>query len=304
MSKRSKRNTLAEVKTSMEATTAWNSGLKTAKFCGRCDLPKPKIQLIPRVHEKIMAISDEVAHLNIEWLGYLMGQLTEGVLIIDDIFVPKQEVGGASVKVLEAYSNERLLGTVHLHPFQNGAWFSSTDIDNIGENHTIMVVHDKAGTFKAQARHTLECGATMMVEADIEFDILPDPELQRFLADSLLNVTVKTTVYLGQYDADVTITTAKRWCGACRKLMTSTELGRMVDNVEVCTSCFTNNKKPFIVPATIYEGQRHCDLCTLPTPWAKLTWFSERKAWFCDDCKAYVDRTQDAQTVAMFNDAP
>ena len=257
------------------ADTKWDSDLKTAKFCGRCDLPKPTITLMPQVYERILRITGEVESQNIEWLGYLMGHIDEaGAYIISEIFVPKQEVTGAHVEVLEAYSNERLLGTVHLHPFSNGTWFSSTDNNFIGENHFVMIVHDKNLNFRGQARYTLECGATIMTDAIVQLVTIPNPEMDKFIEDSLLNIftrPVATALYRGT-----------RYCGACQRNMLTNELGRMVEGVEICTPCFNLGKKP-IEP--INSG-KVCAICETYTPWEDVFWVNNK--WQCKACKEVV----------------
>ena len=261
---------------SVSTGTEWDSDLKTAKFCGRCDLPKPAITLMPQVYERILRITAEVESQNVEWLGYLMGHIDEGgVYVISEIFVPKQEVSGGHVEVLEAYSNERLLGTGHLHPFNNGAWFSSTDDTFIGANHSVMIVHDKNLNFKGQARLALECGATIMTDAIVQLMTIPNPEMDKFLEDSLLNILTRPVPPVTS-----TLYTGARYCGACRRVMVPKELSRMVEGVEVCTPCFNADKKP--TPTLYANPGKTCETCETYTPWADVFWVNGK--WQCKNC--------------------
>ena len=225
---------------------SWDSGLKTAKYCGHCDAAEINIFLLPDVRQKIHAITDEVRHLKIEWLGYLIGTRKDDNVTITEMIVPEQLVSGGSVEVLDQeFAHENLIGTVHLHPFGGKAGFSMTDEDNIGENHDVMIVMNIDGEMKGSAFQTLECGATMRVDAKVVLVQTPNPDLDKFVDESLLKIKVFTpaptqpniqTQYsqMPQYGV--------RYCGKCRGEIKEARL--FINSVAYCEVCLYAEGKP------------------------------------------------------------
>lgn len=263
---------------SVSIEDGWDSGVKTAKFCGRCDIAKLTIFLLPAVDEKIQAMNDTLDKLNIEWLGYLLGEKQEdGAYRIDDVIIPEQVVSGASVQVTEKYSNERLIGTVHLHPFQNGKFFSETDEEKIGENHDVMIVTTPRGEYKGSARYFLECDALMQADAEVEVLAVPNPELDEFLKAGIEKIKVKkfeSKVY--QANEPKSNYSGHRYCGSCRQELLQHQTTHFDGGVEYCLPCYHRR------PSNTTEGGMKCHDCEKHTVWSMLEW--EQGVARCKPC--------------------
>lgn len=154
----------------------WSNDIKVIK---RCDMmPSEPVQIIfsRKVQRKIHLLMEK--YKNIEWLAYLIG--TD--YVVDDLFIPNQEVTSVSINVLSPLSNKECLGVIHSH-HNMGAFFSKTDEDYINSNHDVSIVVSTKGML-AQARKVTPCGAIILLPAIV----IPEEENTGFNETDFINL--------------------------------------------------------------------------------------------------------------------
>lgn len=138
----------------------WCSGLEIIKNCDMVE--KPEVYVSKKAKEKIDALMDEFT--NMEWLGYLVGDIKGKKHFVEDITIPEQEVSTASVKVIGP-APERCIGTVHSH-HSMGAFTSSTDEEHLVGNHPVCIVVDNKKMI-SKVRMETPCKQLAVSEATI-----------------------------------------------------------------------------------------------------------------------------------------
>lgn len=109
------------------------------------------------VDQKIKAMTEEMGYL--EWLGYLLGSIeTEPPrIVIDDIFIPEQQVSPSSIKVTEKVVLSNIVGTVHSHGSVASSQ-SSVDKEFLAANHPVCLITGRDGKYVCSARLLMPCG--------------------------------------------------------------------------------------------------------------------------------------------------
>jgi len=128
-----------------------------------------KVYITPLVMGKINYIMKKMG--NTEWLAYLKTHVDDGVVVLDDLMIPKQHVSGADVRVEDGIGAPDGYGAViHSHHYMYSTSFSGTDDTYINANNdiSILVRYKKDGSllFEGEARVKTECGRYSRVEID------------------------------------------------------------------------------------------------------------------------------------------
>ncbi len=160
---------------------------------------KMKLSLSFEVFKKIADLSENMGAL--EWGGYLIGEKNQAT----DIVIPKQEVTGTTMEILEYPEKEiakrTIIGSIHSHHTM-GAFFSGTDHDFIGMNHPFTLVYSNY-EFEGFYAVLLPDGNKfrMPVEIDIQY---PEVETDAFLKEALTKISQKpVTIYQGYQGSSV-----------------------------------------------------------------------------------------------------
>jgi len=131
---------------------------------------------------------------NLEWLAYLIGHDN----IVEDFYIPKQQVTGSNVTDIEGDPTIQIMGVIHSHHHMGLHSFSGTDHAYINDNHdlSILVWH---GGMNGQKRVKLPCGSTMIVPIRVAFyhPDLNEAELEKEAADNISEKTYNYTYQKG-----------------------------------------------------------------------------------------------------------
>lgn len=148
---------------------AWEAKIETVTACSKAP-EKITIWITPTVKEKTAYLMKKFT--NLEWLAYLLGEKKEdGSFLVNDIFLPKQRVSGASVDNVDCpeYNQLPVVGVMHSH-HNMGHNFSHTDDEWINQNHDLSIVVSKTG-FGGQARYKMPCGAYKIIDVKVKLKI-------------------------------------------------------------------------------------------------------------------------------------
>jgi hypothetical protein len=231
--------------TSKTPTSCWKTETPRVTACSRVPAEKPNLKIPWRIHSKIAELS---AHLSaLEWGGYLVGKVTEtGDYVVTDLLIPEQEVGMASFIVTKPLNHPDIIGTVHSHNTM-GAFLSTTDETHIGGNHVVTLVYSTrgAGEYKAQFKCTLECGASMLVDANVTLEIPRTGGTNNFITEADKRITKKVypvvTYYQNNYQGALQYS-----CSIC-KLEIPFEEATWVKGHVMCPEClkaWANSGRP------------------------------------------------------------
>ena len=135
-----------------------------------------EIQLKPKAFGKIQQLMQHFT--SSEWLAYLSGKWDgkSDIIVVDDIMVPEQVAGAASVHEVKEAPPHGTIGVIHSH-VQMGAFFSGTDMHYINDNHDISIVvsmktGDTQPSFKSVIRKTVACGVSMIMELPVTLTVV------------------------------------------------------------------------------------------------------------------------------------
>lgn len=130
------------------------------------------------------AISYLLDNVPIEWQLILIGEvIVDGdkeVVIATDYYIPKQEVGPASVKNLDCIDKKfieekRAIGTIHSHVDMR-AFFSGTDQRECNSSPLLYhVVINKRYEYEAVKQVKLACGLRKFAKMNVAFEKTPVP---------------------------------------------------------------------------------------------------------------------------------
>jgi len=191
----------------------WNWTIrKSCPVCGRVYEDKPHIEptnispaswevKIPYIQECSKAPENIVINIrplvkikidylmkkmeNIEWLAYLIGK----DYLVEDIFIPEQEVTGVSVDNIKCdnFNNLNIIGVIHSHHGM-GSSFSKTDDDWINQNHDISLVVSSQN-ISGQVRWKTPCGSTKIIDAVVKLKMNVPIDYKEF--DKIINDNIK-----------------------------------------------------------------------------------------------------------------
>jgi hypothetical protein len=112
-----------------------------------------------------------------EWQMLLGGALKPEGLFLDNYYIPKQEVTGATVKNVDCIDKKfiddnKIMATIHSHCTMSGEFFSGTDdtMTNFNSIIDFHIVTNNKGEFKAMRKVTLPCGLLRAVEVNIQIE--------------------------------------------------------------------------------------------------------------------------------------
>lgn len=133
----------------------WKSDLEIVT-CSAARAKQVKLSL--KAFAKVVSIS---LRIKTEWLAFLIGKESHLFFLVQDIYIPEQEVTAASVIVLEEFPLQGTIGTIHSHGSMKA--FSSS-VDESHANYPIRIITDDNLDFKAYCRVTTECGRISELE--------------------------------------------------------------------------------------------------------------------------------------------
>ena len=142
----------------------WETEIDCVEACSKAPT-EVVIWMKPLVKVKIDALMEK--YPNIEWFSYLIGNNENNKIIVEDIYIPKQQVSATRVDNIEATDFNKLpvIGALHSHHGM-GNGFSGTDHDYVNGNHDISLVISKDGV-AGQVRWKTPCGALKIVGAKV-----------------------------------------------------------------------------------------------------------------------------------------
>ena len=159
-----------------------------------CQGQETVVKLPYLIHLKIRALTKAMA--NCEWLGYLLGELKPGEVVISDLFIPEQRAGAGSVDV-EGLAPDGTIGTVHSHGSSGKPYASGTDREFVQANHPLCLVTTGGDEYYCHLKVKAACGFWVETEAKIEL-VCPE-ELNGFVEE------VKTKIQKGGFNAKNTL---------------------------------------------------------------------------------------------------
>ena len=162
----------------------------------KCPEIERRVVMRSDVWEKIMALTRE---LDTEWAGYLLGEIDDEEVYIDDLYVPEQEVTSASVEIKEDNVPDdvkgRIVGHVHSHGNMS-AFFSGTDIEHL--NYAVHLVVNKDEEYKCLLKIRAPCGR-FVVNKDVEIEIEDREEILEFVDEVKERIKEKKYEYVSYY---------------------------------------------------------------------------------------------------------
>ena len=148
------------------------------------------VYISPEAKIKIDILMDKFDHT--EWLAYLIGNINEDSVYIDDIVIPKQEVTVVNVFVDPNNGiNVETIGVIHSH-HDMGNEFSHTDDEFINANHNVSlcVTHKK---IKGHVRVKVSDNEYGIKDANIVYDEFID--FKKFIDEIEKNISPMRYVY-------------------------------------------------------------------------------------------------------------
>lgn len=154
--------------------------------CLTCPELMTKIRFAERKWQDLQGLMKRFG--NKEFYTYLLGYFDEdGVPVVDDYYIPSQEVSASTADVTEHILPEevtrRLIGWLHSH-HDMGAFDSGRDLDSA--NYPVAIVISNKG-HKGYIRKRATCGRLMKSEAEIE--IIREPVTLLPGEEKILNKT-------------------------------------------------------------------------------------------------------------------
>jgi len=168
----------------------WETEIDCVEACSKAPADVV-IWMKPLVKVKIDALMEK--YPNIEWLAYLVGNNeNENKNIVEDIYIPKQQVTATKVDNIEATDFNKLpiIGVLHSHHGM-GNGFSGTDHEYVNGNHDISLVISKDGV-AGQVRWKTPCGAFKIVAAKVRPLMEVDFNKEEFLKTETEKIETKT----------------------------------------------------------------------------------------------------------------
>ena len=226
----------------------WTTGAKQIKPCEMCPTGDGYyIWLSFPVHQRISALTFKMG--NKEWLGYLHGTHDEKkYFLVNGITIPKQIVSTGSVDVLEPEAGAGIIGTVHLHPFDGGLFFSTIDTDYIGSNHQMMIVTNLKNEYKGTVKVNLPCKAYSFIDASVTVLNPTDPAVDHFVGEAVTKiaeappiVVVSNESYFDHSFNTPVVENEVLYCGLCRGRVPF-DKRRWLNNLVVCEECYKEER--------------------------------------------------------------
>ena len=149
---------------SVQEEDSWSTDIITNTHinCGQID-----VSISAMAKLKIDILMDKFTHT--EWLAYLIGNINDDVVYIDDIVIPKQEVTTVNVFVdSDNGIGVETIGVIHSH-HDMGNEFSHTDDEFINANHdvSLCVTHNR---IKGHVRVKISENEYGVKDANIVYD--------------------------------------------------------------------------------------------------------------------------------------
>lgn len=173
-------------------------------ICSLVDSPVIYLEPIPR--HKIEILMDE--YPNQEWLGYLVGSVSEKKnVFVEDISIPPHEnVSSVSAEAKPFNIPEKCVGIIHSHHHM-GAFHSGTDQTYVDKNFlvSITVARGNQGlSFDAVNNQKTPCGKTVTGKSVVKY-VRPEPsfDVEVFLTEAKANIDMGKTVVGYQYGSDL-----------------------------------------------------------------------------------------------------
>lgn len=240
-------------------TRGWDTG-DAPKVCENCDyLPKTQKTQFMMEHTVWKALMGLCAKIEVEWQALLRGTVdADGVVKITGYYIPKQEVGPASVKNLDVIDDvfiaeHHIVAGVHSHAGM-ACFFSSTDVDHTNMSlirHNIVVNNE--GKYKAQSRVDLPCGMVKFIEGELMTYGEPAiviPGIENIIKKTygFENGAWNTTKNTPKTVSDKKLIEGIRWCPVCEQCPEE-------DSGATCV-CWTKATRPMLPEFTL----EHYDL--------------------------------------------
>ena len=152
---------------------------KMATDCSYCDAEaKPRFVLTPKVIATVRKLCTDI---KLEWQMLLIGDETDDGIFLYDYYIPKQEVGAASVINkdeidLNFVTKKKIICGIHSHG-EIGVGWSNTDDECT--NHSFIknnIVTNNKGDYLAKRRIELPCGLVKFQDARV---IMKTPEVKK-----------------------------------------------------------------------------------------------------------------------------
>jgi proteasome lid subunit RPN8/RPN11 len=182
------------------------------------------------------------AYPNLEWAAGLIGRHEENKWIVDDIFVPEQEVHSCTVELTDEGNRElaktKCIGWMHSH--NSMAAFHSPKDDNNSKMFDVSVTVNNKLETDARVKVHLPCGKFGMAKAAVVFEV-PVAKGSAFvdsIRDKIKEVkwdkyaTVPYGHGYARYDAFGRQVSAEWTCGVCLQ-----QLSHRAGKTAVCRIC-------------------------------------------------------------------
>jgi len=182
--------TIDNTKIQSVSSSTWEVKIPYIKDCSKA--PESIIIFIqPLVKIKIDYLMKKMD--NIEWLAYLIGK----DYIVEDLFIPQQEVTGVSVDNIKCnnFNNLNVIGVIHSHHDMSGN-FSHTDDEWINQNHDISLVATKQN-ISGQVRWKTPCGSLKVINAVVKLKMnvkIDFKEFDKVITDNIKRKKIHVSV--------------------------------------------------------------------------------------------------------------
>jgi hypothetical protein len=189
-----------------------------ADECSFCDLEaKPKFVFTPKLLSVVRRLCTDVKD---EWQMLLKGHETETGIFCHGYYIPKQEVGPASVINnddidLDFVKKHNIIAGIHSHGSM-AVHFSSTD--DQCTNHSFIkhnIVTNNAGDFLAISRIELPCGLIKFQKATVTIDV---PECKTIKGFD--NIEKRSYTYIKP-----AVGSNGQWCRVCSRIPCNCKTG-------------------------------------------------------------------------------
>lgn len=164
----------------------WNTGKEheCSTACSWSDKNKKEFNVI--ISREVFSVIRKLCKdVKVEWQILLCGTEAGDGLIVDNYYIPKQEVTGGSVKNLDCIDAEfirlhNVVATMHSHS-NMGVFFSTVDMQFTNNSliKTHLVVNNKL-EYIAATRVELPCGMVKFIDAGVLFEDTQVGEVRGF----------------------------------------------------------------------------------------------------------------------------
>ena len=141
---------------------------QSKEFITQCGKPGifPDVSITLDAFAKACSLCDAMS--NLEWIGWCLGTISDELVLVDDIVIPRQvkPSSGWCEMLPGEVSPERKVGVIHSH-HNMGTFHSPADQSYVDANNPVSLIITNSGAISASVKGKTLCGAVMVKEITV-----------------------------------------------------------------------------------------------------------------------------------------